>query len=408
MNNTETISRPITSSTLDTKYSNILLSNLKSLRSSFDNLSLDKFTLLSLETLMLFERSEYLEQLKQDGVRDKGNGTYPRVFKSLSRNSMIVNIPRTRYTDFKPLALEILKYQQDQINDLVLKLYRKGLTCRDVSDILKNFFGEDISYSQVSNLAERFNDLRLAWENSPLDLFYKVIYMDAIYITVKRVDSYAKEPVHIIYGVRSDNKRELLYLDINPVESSSSWAEGLANIKKRGVKEISLVVADGIPHLEDEVHKYFPGASFQKCVVHKMRGCLNKVRPKDKQQIADDLKYVFDNFDKNSTIKDANQKLRDFVTKWESTYPSITKTFEIEQDKNIEYYFTYIRFPVQIRRMIYTTNSIESLNKKIRKATKNKQSFETTDRLLDYIFIIIKDFEEENWMKYPVSTFSAL
>ena len=169
MNNTETISHPITSSTLDAKYSSILLSNLKSLRSSFDNLSLDKFTLLSLETLMLFERSEYLEQLKKDGVRDKGNGTYPRVFKSLSRNSMIVNIPRTRYTDFKPLALEILKYQQDQINDLVLKLYRKGLTCRDVSDILKNFFGEDISYSQVSNLAERFNDLRLAWENSPLD-----------------------------------------------------------------------------------------------------------------------------------------------------------------------------------------------------------------------------------------------
>ncbi|MDX2050072.1 MAG: IS256 family transposase [Rickettsiaceae bacterium] len=346
-------------------------------------------------------------QLKKDGVREKGNGTYPRSFKSLARNSMIINIPRTRYTDFKPLTIEILKYQQEQVNDLVLKLYRKGLTCRDISETLKDFFGEEISYSQVSNLAERFNELRLAWQNSPLDTYYKVIFMDAIYITVKRENSYAKEPVHIIYGVRSDNKRELLYLDVNPTESATSWGEGLAKLKERGVKKIDLIVADGLPALEDQVHQYFPGAAFQKCVVHKIRGSLNKVRPNDKQNVANDLKEVFDNFDKGASLEAAKAKLQSFVTKWKSTYPSVIKTFDFDEDKNIEYYFTYIKFPCEIRRMIYTTNSIESLNKKIRKATKNKQSFDKVERLLDYLFIVIKDFEAENWMKYPVNSFSA-
>lgn len=393
---------------IDTKYGAILLANLKTMRNSMSNFSLEQFVLLSLENLMLLERSEYLDMLKKDGVRDKGNGTYPRVFKSLARNSMIINIPRTRYTDFKPLTIEILKYQQEQVNDLVLKLYRKGLTCRDISETLKDFFGEEISYSQVSNLAERFHELRTAWQNSTLESYYKVIFMDAIYITVKRDNSYAKEPVHIIYGVRSDNKRELLYLDVNPTESSDSWGDGLANLKKRGVTNIDLVVADGLQGLEDQVHQYFPGTNFQKCVVHKIRGCLNKVRPSDKQEVANDLKHVFDNFDKSATLEEAKDKLQNFVIKWKSTYPSITKTFDFEEDKNIEYYFTYIKFPCEIRRMVYTTNSIESLNKKIRKATKNKQSFDKVDRLLDYLFIVIKDFEAENWMKYPVTAFSVL
>ena len=344
-----------------------------------------------------------MQKIKESGFKDKGNGTYPRSFKSLSQNSIIINIPRTRYTDFKPFVLEFLKYNQEQINDLVLTLYRKGLTTRDVSDVLKNFFGEEISYAQVSNLAERFNELRVLWEQSSLESYYKVVYADAIYVTVKRDNSYAKEPVHIMYGVREDNKRELLSLSVNPIESASSWAEDLARLKIRGVKRVDLFVADGLPFLEEQVHKYFPGSGLQKCVVHKMRNILNKIRPKHKAEISQDLKHVFDNFDKDSTILQAHKKLELFIEKWRVSYPEITRSFDLEQ---IEYYFTYIQFPCHVRRMIYTTNSIESLNKKIRKATKNKQSFEKTERLLDYIFVLIKDFEVENWMKFPVSAFS--
>ncbi|HHT9149790.1 MAG TPA: IS256 family transposase [Candidatus Wujingus californicus] len=341
----------MTQTLLQSKTNNILFQGLKNLRLSLDSLTLETFVVNSLEMLMLLEREEYLQNLKTSGVQDKGNGHYPRSFKSLSRNSIIINIPRTRYTDFKPFVLEFLKYNQEQINDLVLTLYRKGLTTRDVSDILKSFFGEDISYAQVSNLAERFNELRVAWENSSLASYYKVVFCDAIYITVKRDNSYAQEPVHIMYGVREDNKRELLGLGINPTESASSWSEIIANLRTRGVEHVDLFVADGLPVLENEIHKYFPGAEFQKCVVHKMRNILNKTRPKHKAEVATDLKEVFNNFDKNDTIKDAQTKLNRFVEKWKAAYPEFARFFEKD---TTEYYFSYVKFPCNLRRMIYS------------------------------------------------------
>jgi len=384
------------------KVNTFLLTGLKNLRAGLSDCSIDKFVINTLEILMLVERDEYLQNLKDNNFKDKGNGSYPRSFKSLSQNSLFINIPRTRYTDFKPFVLEFLKYSQEQINELVLKLYTKGLTTRDVSEVLANFFGEDISYAQVSNLAERFNELRLAWQNAPLASYYKVIYCDAMYVTVKRGNSYAKEPVHIIFGVREDNKRELLDLAINPTESASSWGTSLARLKQRGVEKIDLMVADGLNGLEGEVHKVFPGTLFQKCVVHKMRNILNKVRPKDKQAVSEELKVVFDNFDKDSTLEVAQEKLQKFMSRWSSMYPEIARSLE---EDTTEYYFTYINFPASIRRMIYTTNCIEGLNKKLRKATKNKQSFEKPERLLDYLFVIIKEFETQNWMKYPVSQF---
>ena len=134
-----------------------------------------------------------------------------------------------------------------------------------------------------------------------------------------------------------------------------------------------------------------------------MRNVLNKIRPKEKEEVANDLKEVFNNFSESDSVEHGKEKLEKFITKWQKRYSNISNYFN---EGMREYYFTYIKFPCIIRRMIYTTNSIESLNKKIRKATKNKQSFEKPDRLLDFLFVIIKDFEVANWMKYPVSTFS--
>jgi len=136
------------------KVNNFLLTGLKTLRHGLTSLSLEQFVVNTLEILMHLERDEYLQNLKDNNFKDKGNGSYPRSFKSLSQNALVINIPRTRYTVFKPFVIEFLKYSQEQVNELVLKLYTKGLTTRDVSDILSNFFGEEMSYSQVSNLAE--------------------------------------------------------------------------------------------------------------------------------------------------------------------------------------------------------------------------------------------------------------
>lgn len=384
----------------------ILESSLKNLRNSLTGLSLDQFLVSTIDSLMEIERGEYLEGAKnEENKKDKGNGFYGRAFNSLSKNCLRIHVPRTRTGGFSPDTLELVKMGQEQVNELCLSLYKKGMTSRDISDLIKEMFGEGVSATKVTNLSKVFRQFREAWENSVLESHYLVMFCDCIFITVRRGDNYSKEAVYVAYGVRNDLKREILALSINPTESAGEWGEIWDKLKKRGVEKIDLIVADGLTGLEEETIRVFPGSQFQKCVVHKMRNILNKTRPQDKSEMAEDLKKVFDNFDSTATVEKALEKARKFCEDWKEKYPRLDRFFE---EGTIEYYFTYIRFNSKVRRMIYTTNSIENVNRAIRKGTKNKLSFETPENLLDYVFMITKEFEEKNFMKYPITSYQCL
>lgn len=380
-------------------YSKYLETSLANLRASLSNWTMEEFIVSTIESLMSVERSEYLALTNS---KDKGNGFYLRAFKTFSRNCLRINVPRTRLGAFSPDTLELVKLGQEQMNELCLALYKKGMTSRDISDLIETMFGDSVSAAKVANLAKTFNKFRIAWENSKLDSYYKVMFCDCVFITVRRGDSYSREAIYIAYGVKNDNTRELLALSINPTESAQEWGEIFDNLGKRGVEDIDLIVADGLVGLEDEAHRIFPRARFQKCVVHKMRNILKKTRPKDKMEMAIDLKEVFNNFSENDTVENGLKKVEIFIQKWKTKYPQIKRFFE---DGKIEYYFSYVKFHPIVRRMVYTTNSIENLNRIIRKATKNKLSFEKPEYLLDYVFMIIKEFEEKNFQKYPVSNY---
>ena len=383
------------------KYQKILESSIKNLRSSMTELSLDQFLASTIDSLMEMERGEYLEQANTKG-KDKGNGFYGRAFNSLNKNCLKINVPRTRTGEFSPNTLELVKIGQEQVNDLCLSMYKKGMTSRDISDLIKEMFGEGVSATKITQLSKVFHQFREAWENSSLEKHYLAMFCDCIFITVRRDDSYSREAVYVAYGVRKDLRREILCLAINPTESATEWGELFGKMQKRGLEKIDLIVADGLSGLEQEIHRVFPNSKFQKCVVHKMRNILNKTRPKDKAEMAEDLKEVFDNFDSDATIEKGLEKTEKLCIKWKSKYPKLKRFFD---EGTIEYYFTYIDFNPKIRRMIYTTNSIENLNRGIRKATKNKLSFENPDSLLDYVFMITKEFEEKNFMKYPIKEF---
>lgn len=378
-----------------------LESSIKNMRSALKDLSMEQFVVKNLETLFGLEREEYLET----ATSDKGNGYYSRSLQSLLKNGIQIHVPRTREGGFAPLAIQLFKMNQDQVNELVLTLYKKGMTTRDISDVMTDFFGDSVSHTTVANLAEQFHGIRTAWEQSPLDSTYHALFCDCIFITVRRGDSYEKEAVYVAYGVTSGNTRELLALAVSPTESTSVWKEIFGSLQTRGIQNVSLVIADGITGMEDVVMEAWRKTKLQKCVVHKMRNVLNDIRPKEKSQVAEDLKHVFDNFDAGSTKEQAYEKVTAFIGKWEEKYVTIAKHFNA---KTLEYYFTYIDYPADVRRMIYTTNSIENLNKHIRKGTKNKLSFESPQRLLDYVFIIIKEFEYKNWSRFPVHQFSVI
>jgi transposase-like protein len=378
-----------------------LESSVKNMRAALPDLTMEQFVMHNLETLFGLEREEYLEK----AMDDKGNGYYSRSLQSLMKNGIMIQVPRTRTGGFAPFALQLFKMNQEQVNELVLTLYKKGMTTRDISDVMTDFFGDSVSHTTVANLAEQFHGIREAWERSPLDTTYHAIFCDCLFITVRRGDSYEKEAVYVAYGVTERNTRELLALAVKPTESTTTWRDIFASLTDRGVQNVSLVIADGITGMEDVIMEQWKRTKLQKCVVHKMRNVLNDIRPKEKQDAADDLKHVFDNFDTTATKEHAYEKVRAFVAKWETKYPTIAKHFH---EKTLSYYFTYIDYPSEVRRMIYTTNSIENLNKHIRKGTKNKLSFESPERLLDYVFIIIKEFEHKNWTRFPVHQFSVI
>lgn len=371
------------------------------MRGALKDLTMEQFVVKNLETLFGLEREEYLEKVTED----KGNGYYSRSLQSLLKNGIQIHVPRTREGGFAPLAIQLFKMNQDQVNELVLTLYKKGMTTRDISDVMTDFFGDSVSHTTVANLAEQFHGIRTAWEQSPLDSSYHAIFCDCIFITVRRDDSYEKEAVYVAYGVTATNTRELLALEISPTESTTMWHSIFASLTARGVQNVSLIIADGITGMEDVVMEAWRTTKLQKCVVHKMRNVLNDIRPKEKAQVATDLKHVFDNFDGGATKEEAYAKVDTFIATWETKYATIAKHFNI---KTLEYYFTYIDYPPEVRRMIYTTNSIENLNKHIRKGTKNKLSFESPQRLLDYVFVIIKEFEHKNWSRFPVHQFGVI
>lgn len=384
-----------------TRSEKFLESSVKNMRAALPDLTMEQFVIQNMQTLFGLEREEYLEK----ATKDKGNGYYSRSIQALMKNGIRINVPRTRNSGFAPIALQLFKMSQDQVNELVLTLYKKGMTTRDVADVMKDFFGDSVSHTTVSNLAEQFHGIRMAWENSKFDTEYKAIFCDCIFITVRRGDSYQKEAVYVAYGVTSQDTRELLALSISPTESIMMWKEIFYSIKERGAHEVSLVIADGINGMEDAVKEIWPKAELQKCVVHKIRNVLLDIRPRDKAALAEDLKNVFSNFDTSATLEKALLKVKIFCATWKEKYKMIGRHFN---EKTIEYYFTYIKYPPEVRRMIYTTNSIENLNKHIRKGTKNKLSFESPERLLDYVFIIIKEFEHKNWSRFPVHQFELI
>lgn len=391
----------MTKDTREKRCEAVLMAGIENLLISQDVFTLETFTVKVLEILMLLERASYLQGAQ--GCGDIGNGSYPRSFKALNKNSLLVNIPRTRSGHFKPMTLELLKMHQAQVNELALLLYRKGLSSRDVSDIMQDFFGEEMSYETVNNLSESFHKIRTKWEERALDAYYKVLYCDALYVSLKRNNSYSKEAVHVIYGVKEDNTRELLLLEVNPTESHNVWGEYFEKLQKRGINQVDLVVSDGLAGLSDTARFEFPGSDFQRCVVHKQRNVLNKVRPREKQALAHDIKEVFNNFESDSTLEKAQAKLDKFCATWENSYPNVVKSL---QKEDMNDYFTYIQYPVQVRRMIYTTNSVENLNRQIRRVTKTKVTFDKADNLLDLTFMVIKDFEANNWQKFPVHAFT--
>lgn len=353
-------------------------------------------------SLLRVEQEHFLKykhggQPKNNG--NKRNGYYNRFVKSLS-GTFQVTVPRDRQGLFQPLILEIAKKQQSNIDWLGVSLYSKGLSTRDIQDILKTIYGMQVSPQYISSITKSYLPLREQWHQKKLDKDYYVIYIDALFLPIRR-DTVQKEAIYIVLGLKKDLTREILGIYTLPNESASGWKEVVKDLQFRGVKNVLLFVADGLTGLADQVHNVFPNAEFQTCITHVKRKVLNKIRKKDKEEASSDLSKVFKLNDPFDEEKEARKRLDEFIEKWRRRYPQIRRLFPEEKRP---YYFTYLKFPYDIRRMIYTTNWIERLNKEIRKVTRNRNSFPNEDSAMTLVWMKLMEMEN-NVYAYPVTAF---
>lgn len=368
---------------------------------------LDDILLFVLENLMTAEQTAHLgyEHNDREGKgeqENKRNG-----FRTIQANvpqlkGYELKIPRDRHGDFKPMVLELMKGEDADRSGLITELYCKGMTTRDIGDVVERIYGEKLSPSIVSKITQEFQDILDQWRKGKLYREYLVIYIDAIFLPVRR-ENVADEALYQVMGLRTDLRREILGVYQSPGENITQWEEIFRNLKFRGVEKVLLFVADGIKGLENKLREIFPDSHFQKCQVHKMRNLLNKVRSQDKELIVKDYKEnVLRIADKEYTFDEAMKNLGDFIKRWKEKYPAIKNMFQPEET---EYYFTYLKYPPEIRKMIYTTNWIENMNDKIKQTTRIRRSFPTPESAMKLVCLKLMDYEETVLLKYRVTSF---
>ena len=351
---------------------------------------------MTINALMYVERRSFLNASKD--TDNKGNG-YRYVQKAGLGSALELRIPRDRLGVFKPVIYGLLKDQENRIRELSFSLYGKGLTTRQISEVLEDIYGTSYSKSAISEITTTFSHRIDAWQNRSLDKHYLAVFVDAFFVKVRR-DVVSTEAFYVLMGLKQDFTREVLSIVNLPTESASGWKEALSTIKSRGVETINLFVFDDLKGLDDAIAHQFNDSLQQKCTLHYQKNLSRKIRVKDRPQFCQGLKEIFD-ADQQITSQSAVENLKNYLREWISKYPSLN--YQIKRD-DLSLYFTYFKFSKKVRRMIYTTNWIERLNKSFRRTLKIRNALPSPNSAITLIAYVAMEIEDKTY-KYPISNF---
>jgi putative transposase len=352
---------------------------------------------LILNGLMKIERTHWMAS--NSGPDNKANGYRPGQAIGHGRK-LSLRIPRDRLGKFQPVLWAMLQDQHEEVRRLCFELYGKGLSASEVGRITEKIYGQAYSSSAISNFTQQLADQIHDWRDRPLAGRYPVILIDAIHKKVRR-GHVSSEAFYVVMGLTEQMQREVLAIANLPSESPAGWSELLQSLKNRGLAQTDLVIADGLPGLDQVIHKAFPGARHQKCVTHFKRNIQTKVKASDKDAVAEDLREVFLTGQKSYTRGQALEKFNEFATRWGEKYDAIKR---LVGDEDMDYYFTYLDFDRRIQSMIYTTNWIERLNKKFRRSLKIRNALPSVESALLLLGKMAIDTEETTY-QYPIYNF---
>jgi putative transposase len=313
---------------------------------------------------------------------NKRNGYNTKKIKT-SYGESEIQVPRDRDATFNPMLIPKRKSIVEGIENIIVSLYAKGMSNSDIEEQIRELYNFDVSTSAISRITDRISSDIVAWQNRPLEPIYLIAWMDGIVFKVRENSKVINKTIYIAVGLRRDGLKEVLGLWLGKNESASFWMHVLTDLKARGVEDILITATDNLNGFTDTIKTVFPQSNTQICVVHQIRNASRYVVWKDKKAFTRDMKEIYN----APTREAARAALDDFAEKWNDKYSYAIKSWKDNWD-DLTVFFD---FPVEIRKIIYTTNLVENLNGKIRKYTKNKLSFPTDEAVLKSVFLAARE-----------------
>ena len=343
-----------------------------------------------IEEMLQGEMDEHLGYSKHStegyNTGNSRNGTFPKTIKTDNVGDVLLNIPRDRKGEFEPYIVPKGETISVKIQEAILGMYSRGMTTSDVRKQVEAMYGLEISETTVSNITERIMESAKEWQQRPLEPVYFAVWMDGIVIKIREDKKVINKCVYIVIGLKPDGLKEVLGFWIETTESAAFWMTVLTELKARGVEDILIACTDNLKGFTKAISAVFPQAVTQLCIVHQIRNSCKFIVYKDRLQFCKDLKMIYTAINKETAL----EELEKLKLKWKSKYKYAITSWEENWD-NLSNYFEY---PLELRKIIYTTNTIENLNRGIRKYTKTKTQFPNENAASKSIYLSIKNIEE--------------
>lgn len=308
-----------------------------------------------------------------------------------------LSVPRDRNSSFEPAIVKKGSTRLTHMDDQILSLYAKGMSTRDIVDTFQEMYGAEVSATLISKVTDSVIEKVTQWRTRPLDEVYPIIYLDGIVIKVRQDKQVIRKTMYVALGINLEGRKECLGLWLSENESSKFWLGVLNDIHARGVKDILIACVDGLTGFPEAINAVFPQTDVQLCIVHMVRNSLKYVGYKERKEVAGDLKLIYQSITENEALLELDK----FEAKWDKKFPSISRSWRNNWD-NVSTIFLY---PEAIRKAIYTTNAIESLNSVIRKSTRNRKIFGHDNSAFKIIFLAIESASKKWTM--PIRNWSS-
>jgi len=324
------------------------------------------------------------------------NGFSSKTLKG-EHGEVAIDIPRDRNGEFEPLIIPKNQTRLPLFNDKIIALYTRGMSTRDIAASLLELYDVDVSATLISRVTDQVLEQVREWQTRPLDELYPIVYLDCIVVKVRQDKRVINKAIFLALGINLEGHKELLGMWLAETEGAKFWLSVLTELQNRGLKDIFIAAVDGLTGFPEAINTVYPDTKVQLCMVHMVRNSLKFVAWKERKRVAADLRKIYSSV----TVEEAERELEAFAKLWDDKYPSISKSWH----KHWPNLITLFDYPADIRKVIYTTNAIESLNSVIRKAIKNRKLFPSDESAMKVVFLVT-EAASKKWTK-PIHNWPA-